>query len=29
MNGWNISTNINVGNYDKSVFPLSKMSDPG
>ena len=29
INRWNISSDINVGNYDKYVFPLSKMSDTG
>ena len=27
INGRNISANINVVNYDKYVFPLSKISD--
>ena len=27
INIWNISADINVGNEDKYVFPISKMSD--
>ena len=27
MNRFNISADINVGNYDNCVFPIRKMSD--
>ena len=29
INIWNITADINVGNDDNCVFPISKMSDTG